>query len=40
LREEPTYLDAYLRLAYMASKKGNFKRALGFLEDAKKNVTT
>lgn len=40
LREEPTYLDAYLRLAYMAFKKGNFNGALGRLEDAKKNVTT
>jgi hypothetical protein len=40
LREEATYLDAYLRRAYMANKRGDFERAFALLEDAKKNVTT
>jgi tetratricopeptide (TPR) repeat protein len=40
LRDEPTYLDAYLRLAYIYFKKGNHPRAFGLLEDAKKNVIT
>jgi tetratricopeptide (TPR) repeat protein len=39
IREEVTYLDAYLRLAYMANKRGNFERAFALLEDSKKNVT-
>lgn len=40
IREETTYLDAYLRLAYMANNRGNFERAFTLLDDAKKNVTT
>ena len=40
LREEPTYLDAYLRLAFISYKKGNNQRAFTLLEDAKKNVVT
>jgi tetratricopeptide (TPR) repeat protein len=40
LREEATYLDAYLRRAYMANRRGDFERAFALLEDAKKNVTT
>jgi len=40
LREEPTYLDAYLRLAFISFKKGNHQRAFTLLEDAKKNVVT
>ncbi len=38
IREETTYLDAYLRLAYLANKRGNHERAFALLDDAKKNV--
>lgn len=34
---EPTYVDAYLRLAYLARNRGDYKRALEYIEDAKKN---
>lgn len=40
IREEQTYLDAYLRLAFLANNRGNFERAFTLLDDAKKNVTT
>lgn len=38
LRKEATYLDAYLRLAYLAARRGNPERAFALLEDAKKHV--
>lgn len=38
LRDEPTYLDAYLRLAFLAREKGHHDRAFELLENAKKNV--
>lgn len=39
IREEPSYLDAYLRLSYLAKNRGNHQRALELLEDAKKNAS-
>jgi hypothetical protein len=37
LKIEPTYVDAYLRLAYLARNRGDFKRALEYIEEGKKN---
>lgn len=34
---EPTYVDAYLKLAYLARNRGDIKRAIEYIEDAKKN---
>ena len=34
---EPTYVDAYLRLAYLARNRGDLKRALEYIEDGRKN---
>ncbi len=39
LKDEPTYLDAYLRLAYMARDRGAEQKAFEVLEQAKKNAT-
>jgi hypothetical protein len=30
-------VDAYMRLAYLARKRGDIRRALEYIEDAKKN---
>ena len=32
IQEEPCYVDAYLRLSYLAKKRGNNKRAFEYLE--------
>ena len=32
IKEEPSYVDAYLRLAYLARNRGNIKRALDYIE--------
>ena len=37
IAEEPAYIDAYLRLGYLARNRGNFKRALEYVESAKNN---
>ena len=37
VQEEPAYVDAYLRLAYLAKNRGNIKRALEYIEQAKAN---
>jgi hypothetical protein len=37
LKEEPNYTDAYLRLAYLAKKRGDIKRSLDFVEASKSN---
>ena len=35
IKEEPSYIDAYMRLAYLARKRGDMKRALEYIEQAK-----
>ena len=35
IKEEPCYVDAYIRLAYLAKKRGNNKRAFEYIEQAK-----
>ena len=35
IKEEPSYIDAYMRLAYLARKRGDMKRALDYIEQAK-----
>ena len=37
LMDEPTYVDAYLRLAYLAKNRGDMRRAFDYIEQAKKN---
>jgi tetratricopeptide (TPR) repeat protein len=37
IRDEPTYVDAYLRLAYLARNRGDMQRAFDYIEQAKKN---
>ena len=32
IKEEPSYIDAYMRLAYLARKRGDMKRALDYIE--------
>ena len=32
IKQEPTYTDAYLRLAYMAQAQGDTAKALGFVD--------
>jgi tetratricopeptide (TPR) repeat protein len=39
IEEQPTYLDAYLRLAYLNRDQGQFQNALDLIEQAKKNIT-
>ncbi len=36
IEECPEYVDAYLRLSYLARKRGNTQRALDYLEMARK----
>ena len=31
-REEPSYTDAYMRLAYLAQRRGDFKRAIEYID--------
>jgi tetratricopeptide (TPR) repeat protein len=38
ISEEPTYTDAYLRLAYLARTRGDVKRALEYVDMASKNL--
>ena len=33
--EEPSYTDAYMKLAYLARNRGNYKRAIEYIEQAK-----
>ena len=35
IKEEPSYTDAYMRLAYLARKRGDMKRAVEYIEQAK-----
>ena len=37
IKEEPSYTDAYMRLAYLARKRGDMKRAIDYIEQAKSN---
>ena len=37
IREEPSYTDAYMRLAYLAQRRGDMKRALDYIEQGKAN---
>ena len=37
VREEPTYTDAYMRLAYLAQRRGDIKRAIEYIEQGKAN---
>lgn len=32
IREEPSYTDAYMKLAYLAQNRGDFKRALDYID--------
>ena len=32
IREEPSYTDAYMRLAYLAQRRGDLKRAIDYIE--------
>lgn len=36
-REEPSYTDAYMRLAYLAQRRGDFKRAIEYIDSGKSN---
>lgn len=36
IHEEPNYVDAYLRLAYLAKARGDIKRAMEYIEEAKR----
>lgn len=35
IAEVPTYTDAYMRLAYLAKRRGDIKRALGYIDQGK-----
>lgn len=35
LREEPSYTDAYMKLAYLAQRRGDLKRAIDYIEQGK-----
>ena len=35
--EVPSYTDAYMKLAYLAQRRGNLKRALDYIDQAKQN---
>ena len=35
IKESPTYIDAYMRLAYLARRRGDYKRALEYIEQGK-----
>lgn len=37
IRDEPSYTDAYLRLAYLARARGDSKRALDYVDSARAN---
>ena len=37
IKEEPSYTDAYIRLAYLARKRGDFARAIEYIDIAKNN---
>lgn len=37
IKDEPSYTDAYLRLAYLARARGDIKRALDYVDSAKLN---
>ena len=32
IREEPSYTDAYMKLAYRAQRRGDMKRAIDYIE--------
>lgn len=34
VEEEPTYTDAYLRLSYLAKKRGDPKRSIDYVDQA------
>lgn len=35
IKDEPSYTDAYMRLAYLAQRRGDMKRALEYIEQGK-----
>lgn len=37
-KEEPSYIDAYVRLAYLAKKRGDLNRALQYVDNAMSNA--
>ena len=37
IKDEPSYTDAYMRIAYLAKRRGDMKRALEYIEQGKQN---
>ena len=37
IKQEPSYTDAYMRLAYLAERRGDLKRAIEYIEQGKQN---
>ena len=35
IKQEPSYTDAYMRLAYLAERRGDLKRAIEYIEQGK-----